>query len=91
MIRLQLPNRKQSMGGEMSTPVCDKNKVDAGWIIATHSNGELVPLKIAESLETQLNHANKAWAREGYLLNEISELKAKLAKIDDQHGTGFAR
>lgn len=34
-------------------PRCDEAKVDAGWIIASHSEGEFVPLKLARSLESE--------------------------------------
>lgn len=42
-------------------PRCDGVKVDAGWIIASHSDGEFVPLEVAQSMEAQLMDAQEQY------------------------------
>lgn len=44
------PKRKPQV---VPTPRCDEAKVDVGWIIASHSTGEFVPLDFARNLERQ--------------------------------------
>lgn len=50
------------------TPISDEACVDAGWIIASHSNGDFVSLETARFLE---NAAWKARQREAEQLVEI--------------------
>lgn len=44
------PKRKPQV---VPTPRCDEAKVDVGWIIASHSTGEFVPLDFAQTLEAE--------------------------------------
>jgi hypothetical protein len=40
---------------KIETPISDRSQVDAGYIIASHSSGDFVPLAVARQLESELN------------------------------------
>lgn len=60
------------------TPRCDGVKVDAGWIIASHSEGEFVPLEVAQSMEAQLMDAQEQY--DGAIA-EVVQLRQQLASV----------
>jgi hypothetical protein len=79
---------------KIETPISDRSQVDAGYIIASHSSGDFVPLEVSQQLETDLNiwRSRAAAHEENYkemlkridvLVLEKKELSAYADKLAD--------
>ena len=65
-----------------ASPRTDAAKVDAGWIIASHSDGEFVPEKVATELETELAAMTKIRDDWHYLHRAVcKQFKEQLAAM----------